>query len=737
MDNKMNNNSNLLPEITVPYTKLYSFYRTEQEPSNGFPIEKERLGLKRKTKTFTHEEWREVYKELDELADEDSKVENFKVFGSIHFWMDAGFSMPKILRMIASLDDEFTVTERQRRALNLIFQTVIHEGAVTREYSGNTLINRFYLIKFVTDQEYNKQGDWRKKAVAFRYSVEVDKESNRELMDFKESEVNEIIDYAIEQNILGSTIYEGAEHIYYKKHQELETQLLDILTEPVEYSNICDAPEELTAKQKLMFNTVLNSKTRGVINLGEPGTGKSYTANKYIEATGATNWLVLATTGTAAQVLQSSVPEGVSCSTISWAAFNKDKLARKRYLLVDECSMLNITFLQQLKRLIDVFNFEKIVLLGDPNQLPPVGVGAFFASFDDYNTYGVELVTFTEQKRMSQKAMRNLRGLTVQSPVNHTTLFGFGYVKIPFTTEESEGQKCTVSSVINTVKSLDNRIKKGSFSVEAMQDKTTRCVVSTFMNRWANFYSAMVEGMRRGLSEPSGMVNVLEEIIAYYAKNPMPTNEIEKNWKRSLTHIQWELCNVLWGKVKPSKQFNDKYEAVSDKIEVLKELRSQLNNKLLVDFASEGGWYRSNRNIWTTKITGQKLAKLKKKYKIEEIKGDVANGTKFICKCDEEGLYFEACDTNAMIRFAPDSKISNVLSLSWVQTTHKLQGDQGVESIYIHDKEAPMSLVYVALSRGREKNILIAPCPLWNGEFALCHRNFPRLSTLRIENNVY
>lgn len=724
----------LIPNISVPYTKLFAFYKTEQNPTNGYPLDKERLGLKRNSKTFSADEWKEVYKEIDELADEDTKVENFKHFGSVHFWLNAGFSISKILRMIASLDEDFNIVEKQRRALNVIFQTIIHEGCVTREYSGNTLINRPYLIKFITDQEYDSKKDvWFKKAQNFRYAIDIDKDS-REVLDFKEAEINEILDYAIENGVLGTTTYQGVEHVYYTQHKVLEEELLNILKQPSISTFTVDTPPELTEKQALMFNTVLNSRTVGIINLGEPGTGKSYSAEKYIEATGARNWLVLATTGTAAQVLQASVPKGVSCSTISWAAFNRDKVEKKRYVLVDECSMLNITFLKQLKMLIDTFEFEKIVLLGDPHQLPPVGVGAFFASFDSDNTYGVELVTFSEQKRMTQKAMKNLRSLTAQSSPTAENLFGFGYADVPFYTQEDEGQKSIPSSVLNVLKSLEKRLTTG-FTEESMKDKKSRVVVSTFKNKWADFYSEMIEGMRRGLTEPASIVSTVSDILRHYEANPLvpPT---DKPWKLTSNFIQFEIFDTLWGRSKPSVIFESKYHEVADEITIIKELKRQLHHHLLTEFPASGGWYRSNRNIWTSKITTEKLIKLKKKFKITEIQGDIANGTKFICKSDEEGFYFEACDTTAMVRFDPTAKITNFLSLAWVQTTHKLQGDQGVESLYIHDKEAPMSLVYVALSRGRSRNYMVTPCLLWQGKYNLCHRNFQRLSTLCIENNV-
>lgn len=726
----------LLPKILVPTGPLFAFYKSEAPPTNGAPIDKERLGLTRKSKEFTEDEWREVYQILDELMDEGSTLEHFLPFSRIAFWQDH-FSIAKILRMIASLNKGFSVTARQRRAMNVIFQTIMHEGVVTRDYAGNTLLHREFLVKHLTDQEY-KNGAWVKKGKDFRYSMEIDKDSSPEMLNFDEIEINEILDFALAEGVLGQCDHAGDPHIYSVQQYNMEAALLTSLRLPAEETTQGTAPEELTAKQKEMFYKVLTPATTGIVNLGEPGTGKSFTASAYIAATGPKNWLVLATTGTAAQVLAHSVPEGVACYTISWAAFNMDKIGEKKYVLVDECSMLNTVFISQLSRLIAKFQFKKIVLLGDPNQLPPVGVGAFFASFDDAHNYGVDTVIFTEQKRMSQDAMLNLRGLTDQTPPTRSNLFDWAYVDVPFRTQDAEKQYLfTGKTVLEILELLRQKGSKQQFDADMMRDKATRLVVSTFKNRWANFYTSMMESMRRGLDAHGGIMEELEAIDKHYDEHPLEADPlgIEKAWKRSRSFVQWNIIDTLWASKKPSAAFCRKYRAVAESIAKIEAVRDQLKAELTKNFANDGGWYRSNRNIWVSKISPLKLAKLKKKYKIAEITGDVANGTKFLCEVGEEGTIFRACDTKATIVFKEDANIQSVLSLAWVQTTHKLQGDQGQQSLYIHDKDAPMSLIYVALSRGRTMNALVEQCATWR-RTALAKRNYTRLSTLCIQDLV-
>lgn len=59
----------------------------------------------------------------------------------------------------------------------------------------------------------------------------------------------------------------------------------------------------------------------------------------------------------------------------------KDQYRRERTVVIDECSMLTMDDMLAMLLALDLGHVQRIVLVGDPNQLPPIGVGRPFADF--------------------------------------------------------------------------------------------------------------------------------------------------------------------------------------------------------------------------------------------------------------------------------------------------------------------------------------------------------------------
>jgi ATP-dependent exoDNAse (exonuclease V) alpha subunit len=57
----------------------------------------------------------------------------------------------------------------------------------------------------------------------------------------------------------------------------------------------------------------------------------------------------------------------------------KSKYCRERTVVIDECSMLTMDDLYAVLEALDLAHVQRIILVGDPNQLPPIGVGRPFA----------------------------------------------------------------------------------------------------------------------------------------------------------------------------------------------------------------------------------------------------------------------------------------------------------------------------------------------------------------------
>ncbi|MBR3746858.1 MAG: AAA family ATPase, partial [Selenomonadaceae bacterium] len=109
-----------------------------------------------------------------------------------------------------------------------------------------------------------------------------------------------------------------------------------------------------------------------------------------------TSFRLLAPTGKASERIK--VQTGKDASTIhSFLASNgwlNDNLTMKRSggkraqdvntIIVDECSMLDLNVFATLLRAINWNSVQRLILIGDPNQLPPIGRGKVFADVIDW-----------------------------------------------------------------------------------------------------------------------------------------------------------------------------------------------------------------------------------------------------------------------------------------------------------------------------------------------------------------
>lgn len=61
-----------------------------------------------------------------------------------------------------------------------------------------------------------------------------------------------------------------------------------------------------------------------------------------------------------------------------------DKYRKERTVVIDECSMLTMDDLVAVLEALDLAHIQRLILVGDPNQLPPIGVGRPFADLAAY-----------------------------------------------------------------------------------------------------------------------------------------------------------------------------------------------------------------------------------------------------------------------------------------------------------------------------------------------------------------
>lgn len=137
----------------------------------------------------------------------------------------------------------------------------------------------------------------------------------------------------------------------------------------------------------------ITTRRLGVL-VGRAGTGKTSVLGALVrsEQIAKEGVLLLAPTGKARVRLQRST--GREASTIAQflyrlgrydgarqrPLFKGDATHRKeKTVVIDECSMLTMDDLHAVMLALDLGHVERLILVGDPNQLPPIGVGRPFA----------------------------------------------------------------------------------------------------------------------------------------------------------------------------------------------------------------------------------------------------------------------------------------------------------------------------------------------------------------------
>jgi len=130
---------------------------------------------------------------------------------------------------------------------------------------------------------------------------------------------------------------------------------------------------------------------------GSAGSGKSYeilNIISYLEKKEKQKYLLLAPTGKAALRLSSDKDfQGIKASTIdkfiadvTYKKISQSEIRQFNNLIIDEMSMVDLL---KFEKLLNIFNFKepsfkRLIIIGDPNQLPAIGYGRVLADLISY-----------------------------------------------------------------------------------------------------------------------------------------------------------------------------------------------------------------------------------------------------------------------------------------------------------------------------------------------------------------
>ena len=219
-------------------------------------------------------------------------------------------------------------------------------------------------------------------------------------------------------------IVKDKDRYYLKKNWVYETTIMEqiqrLRASPI--TSLATPPEHLNAEQKEAIRQMLNQSFS--ILCGGPGTGKTYTAALFVSLLAKTpsyRVVVTAPTGKAALHLHAKVLSEnphIKCEVSTLHRLLKLKpgetnlFSSRRIdadlILVDEASMMDVSLFAHL--LEAVGDQTRLVLLGDPNQLPPVEVGSLFTECAEQFGIFLEKCMRTEDPHLQASAKAILEG---------------------------------------------------------------------------------------------------------------------------------------------------------------------------------------------------------------------------------------------------------------------------------------------------------------------------------------
>ncbi|GBC69024.1 ATP-dependent RecD-like DNA helicase [archaeon HR01] len=187
----------------------------------------------------------------------------------------------------------------------------------------------------------------------------------------------------------------------------------DLVEQELKGSKVSDETLERRARAEKITALDVMWRFRFSILTGYAGTGKTTTLKLFIrgieEKEGKGSLLLLAPTGKARVRLQEETQKEAQTihqflMSLGW--IRKDTFSLKEsgekkgasLIIIDEASMIPLDLLATLFRAIDFNEVKRLILVGDPNQLPPIGCGRPF----------IDIIKWLESSKENEKHIARL-----------------------------------------------------------------------------------------------------------------------------------------------------------------------------------------------------------------------------------------------------------------------------------------------------------------------------------------
>lgn len=254
--------------------------------------------------------------------------------------------------------------------------------------------------------------------------------------------------------------------VYLKSYYEIETYLAKYLEKlndmkPIKLMGEIETfyHENLTDEQKICVRKSLELNI--TLITGGAGTGKTYVISEitkqlekhYIP------YLVTSFTGKAvARIRECLNNPSMIIATIHWCIMNFTKIPQFKVLIFDESSMItNELFYKFIQCFIHDF---KIILIGDNNQLEPIGGGSLFSSCFTSNVFPT--FTLTKIHRTTRGSTIEANSLKIVEYMTKTCLPAFEFYKSD-TFQLCDGNLDTIKSLVQEM--YHNKIPVSDFTI--------------------------------------------------------------------------------------------------------------------------------------------------------------------------------------------------------------------------------------------------------------------------------
>jgi exodeoxyribonuclease V alpha subunit len=174
---------------------------------------------------------------------------------------------------------------------------------------------------------------------------------------------------------------------------------------------------------------------------GTAGTGKTTVIRSLVQGIKENeprhDFMLLAPTGKAALILRDRINDpDVEVMTIHGFLMRKSWINKKNFTLkasggekfqtstviIDECSMIEVMLFATMLRAIDMDNIERMILVGDYNQLPPIGPGKIFFDLIKY---------LQKDESRAEKHLAELHYNWRQAQGSKASVLASHYAKVP------------------------------------------------------------------------------------------------------------------------------------------------------------------------------------------------------------------------------------------------------------------------------------------------------------------